>query len=86
MTSCQVLPSSRVRWIRPTSVPTQTRSFSTGDGAMVEMAPKPQARARATGTSPEQSADGDEAAPVRSGLTTAQLWPPSSERKSTWAP
>ncbi len=35
VTSCHVLPSSVVSWIRPSSVPTQTMGTSSGDGATV---------------------------------------------------
>ncbi len=89
MTFCQLLPPSRVRRIRPSSVPTQIWSAASGDGAIVEMVPKPQARARASVRSPVAQSGVPAApavAPERSGLTVRQLAPPSSERKSTWAP
>ncbi len=86
MTFCHFLPPSRVTWISPSSVPTQTRSFSIGDGAMVAITPKPQALARETGTSPVAQSGVPGTAPERSGLTVCQVWPRSVERKSTWAP
>ena len=33
VTSCQVLPPSRVTWIRPSSVPTHNKEASSGEGA-----------------------------------------------------
>ena len=35
VTSCQVLPPSRVTWTRPSSVPTQIKEASSGEGATV---------------------------------------------------
>ena len=85
VTFSQVLPPSRVTWTRPLVVPTQTTPSAAGEGAIAKIAPKPQAVARSTGTSPSQPVSSG-SAPVRSGLTVCQLAPPSSERKSTWAP
>ena len=39
VTSLQVLPPSRVSWIRPSSVPTQISSLSRGEGAIVKITP-----------------------------------------------
>ena len=70
--------------MRPSSVPIQISLSLRGESAMVKMVPNPHGLAFARLISPSQPVVPG-TAPVRSGLTTVQVWPRSVDRKRTCA-
>ena len=77
VTSCQVFPPSRVRWISPSSVPAQRTAASLGEGASAYTTPRCSGRAGSVPRYLPTFAGASHILRVRSGLICCQLRPPS---------